>query len=126
MRLFKTKWFMRYARQERIDDHSLRDAIERAERGLVDADLGGGIIKQRIARTGQGRSGGFRLLIGYRSGNLAVFLYGFAKNERDNITADELATLREIGAAWIEANKDHLEKAIKDGVLTEVSYDNKK
>lgn len=126
MRLFKTKWFMRYARQERIEDHSLCDAIERAERGLVDADLGGGIIKQRVARTGQGRSGGYRLLIGYRSGNLAVFLYGFAKNERVNITADELATLREIGAAWIEADKEHLEKAIKDGVLAEVSYDNKK
>ena len=126
MRLFKTKWFMRYARQERIEDHNLCDAIERAERGLVDADLGGGIIKQRVARAGQGRSSGFRLLIGYRSGNLAVFLYGFAKNERDNITPDDLDTLREIGAAWIDAKKEHLEKAIKDGVLTEVSYDNKK
>lgn len=126
MRLFKTKWFMRYARHERIEDHSLCDAIERAERGLVDADLGGGIIKQRIARTGQGRSGGFRLLIGYRSGNLAVFLYGFAKSERENITPDDLDTLREIGAAWIEASKEHLEKAIKEGILTEVSYDNKK
>ena len=126
MRLFKTKWFMRYARQERISDHSLLDAIERAERGLVDADLGGGIIKQRVARTGQGRSGGFRLLIGYRSGNLAVFLYGFAKNERENIEPDDLETLREIGIAWIEAKKEHLENAIKEGILTEVNYDNKK
>lgn len=84
---------MRYARQERIEDHSLCEVIERAERGLVDADLGGGIIKQRVARAGQGRSGGFRLLIGYRSGNRAVFLYGFAKNERENITADDLDTL---------------------------------
>ena len=79
---------MRYARQEKLEDHSLCDAIERAERGLVDADLGGGIIKQRVARTGQGRSGGYRLLIAYHSGKLAVFLYGFAKNERDNIEAD--------------------------------------
>jgi len=126
VRLFKTKWFMRYARQERIDDHSLLEAIERAERGLVDVDLGGGIIKQRIARTGQGRSGGFRLLVGYRSGNLAVFLYGFAKNERDNITPDDLDTLREIGATWIAAKKEHLENAIKEGILTEVNYDNKK
>lgn len=125
MRLFKTKWFMRYARQEQIDDHSLLEAIERAERGLVDADLGGGIIKQRVARTGQGRSGGFRLLVGYRSGNIAVFLYGFAKNERDNITPDDLDTLREIGATWIAAKKEHLENAIKEGILTEVHYDNK-
>ncbi len=126
MRLFKTKWFMRYARQERIDDHSLLEAIERAERGLVDVDLGGGIIKQRVARTGQGRSGGFRLLVGYRSGSLAVFLYGFAKNERDNITPDDLDTLREIGATWIAAKKENLENAIKEGILTEVNYDNKK
>jgi hypothetical protein len=117
---------MRYAKQERIGDHSLCDAIERAERGLVDADLGGGIIKQRVARTGQGRSAGFRLLIGYRSGNLAVFLYGFAKNERNNIEPDELETLREIGTVWLEAKKEHLENAIKEGILTEVNYDNNK
>ena len=108
MRLFKTKWFMRYARQERLEDHSLRDAIERAERGLVDADLGGGIIKQRVARTRQGRSGVYRLLIAYRSGKRAVFLYGFAKSERDNIEADELETIKEIGAAWLKAKKSAL------------------
>ncbi len=126
MQLFKTKWFMRYARQERIEDHSLREAVERAERGLVDADLGGGIIKQRIARAGQGRSGGFRLLIGYRSGNRAVFLYGFAKNERENITPDDLDTLREIGAAWLEAKKEHLENALNEGQISEVCYDDRK
>ena len=125
VRLFKTKWFMRYARQERIDDHGLCDAIERAERGLVDADLGGGIIKQRVARTGQGRSGGYRLLIAYRSGKRAVFLYGFAKSERGNIEADELETLKEIGAAWLEAKKERLEYAIKEGILREVSYEDK-
>ena len=126
MRLFKTKWFMRYARQEKLEDHSLCDAIERAERGLVDADLGGGIIKQRVARKGQGRSGGYRLLIAYRSGKRAVFLYGFAKSERDNIDADELETLKEIGAAWLEAKKERLEYAIKEGILREVSYEDRK
>ena len=125
MRLFKTKWFMRYARQERLEDHSLCDAIERAERGLVDADLGGGIIKQRVARIGQGRSGGYRLLIAYRSGKRAVFLYGFPKSERDNIQTDELETLKEIGAAWLEAKKERLEYAIKEGILREVSYEGK-
>ena len=126
MRLFKTKWFMRYARQEKLEDHSLSDAIERAERGLVDADLGGGIIKQRVARTGQGRSGGYRLLIAYRSGKRAVFLYGFAKSERDNIEADELETLKEIGAAWLEAKRERLEYVIKEGILKEVSYEDRK
>ncbi|MDA8168489.1 MAG: type II toxin-antitoxin system RelE/ParE family toxin [Nitrospiraceae bacterium] len=126
MRLFETKWFVRYARREGLDDRSLRDAIRRAERGLVDADLGGGIIKQRAARTGEGRSGGFRLLIAYRSGDRAVFLYGFTKNERDNIEEDELKTLREIGAAWLEAKKERFEHAIKEGLLREVSYEDEK
>ena len=104
MRVFKTKWLVRWARRERIADRSLREAIERAERGLVDADLGGGIIKQRVAREGQGRSGGYRMLVAYRAGQRAVFLYGFAKRERENIEADELLTLREIGAAWLAAD----------------------
>jgi hypothetical protein len=85
VRIFKTKWLRRYARRERIADHRLREAIERAESGLVDADLGGGVIKQRVARDGQGRSGGYRMLIAYRAGDRAVFLYGFAKRERENI-----------------------------------------
>jgi hypothetical protein len=59
-------------------------------RGLVDADLGGGVIKQRIARPGQGRSGGFRVLLAYRAEERTVFLYGFAKSERDNVDDDEL------------------------------------
>jgi hypothetical protein len=124
VRIFKTKWFVRYARHERIGDHGLRDAIERAERGLVDADLGGGVIKQRVARTGQGRSGGYRMLIAYRSGNRAVFMYGIAKNDRGTIDEDELATLREIGAAWLEAKPEQLEHAIKAGILEEMNDDN--
>ena len=100
--------------------------IERAERGLVDADLGGGIIKQRVARTGQGRSGGYRILIAYRFGKRAVFLYGFTKSERDNIEADDLETLKEIGAAWLEAKKERLEYVIKEGILKEVRYEDRK
>ena len=126
MRVFKTKWFVRYARRERIEDESLCDAIERAEHGIVDADLGGGVIKQRVARTGQGRSGGYRMLIAYRSGDRSVFLYGFGKNERENIEDDELATLREIAARWLEADEESLKHAMEEGVLLEVHYDEEK
>jgi hypothetical protein len=122
MRVFKTKWFTRYARREKIGDHGLCDAIDRAERGIVDADLGGGVIKQRVARAGQGRSGGYRMLVAYRSKDRAVFLYGFAKNERDNIDDDELATLREIASSWLEADDEHLDRAIMEGILQEVSH----
>ncbi|MBF0476574.1 MAG: type II toxin-antitoxin system RelE/ParE family toxin [Deltaproteobacteria bacterium] len=123
MRIFKTKWFMRYARQERIEDISLHEAIERADRGLVDADLGAGLIKQRIPRRGQGRAGGYRSLIAYRSGERAVFLYGFAKNERDNIENNELETLREMADGWLKATEAHLEQAMKEGKLHEAIYD---
>jgi hypothetical protein len=104
LRVFKTKWFTRFARDERINDDSLSQAVRRAGQGLVDADLGGGVIKQRVARPGQGRSGGFRVLIAYRTDRRAVFLYGFAKRERENIGRDELTTLREIAAAWLAAD----------------------
>ena len=120
MRIFKTKWFVRYARREQIKDRSLREAVLRAEQGLVDADLGGNVIKQRVARAGQGRSGGYRMLVAFRSKARAVFLYGFAKNERDNIDNDELATLREIAAAWLAADTDQIERAIAEGVLQEI------
>ena len=120
MRIFKTKWFARYARREQIKDRSLREAVLRAEQGLVDADLGGNIIKQRMARTGQGRSGGYRTLVAFRSKARAVFLYGFAKNERDNIDRDELATLREIASAWLAADTDQIERAIAEGALQEI------
>ena len=93
MRVFKTKWFVRYARRERIKDESLCDAIQRAERGSVDR---------------------------------SVFLYGFAKNERENIDHDELATLREIAAGWLEADEERLKHAMEEGVLLEVHYDEKR
>lgn len=123
MLVYKTRWVARFVRRERIADRSLRDAIARAEQGLIDADLGGGIIKQRVARAGQGRSGGYRMLVAYRAGNRAVFLYGFAKNERANIDAAELATLREIGAAWLRADLPALDSAIEDELLQEVEHD---
>lgn len=120
MRIYKTKWLARFAHHERIADRSLREAIARAARGLVDADLGGGIIKQRVAREGQGRSGGYRMLIAYRAGDRAVFLYGFAKRERENIEPDELLTLREIGAAWLRTDDRSLAQALDEGALQEV------
>ena len=87
------------------------------------ANLGGGIVKQRVARAGQGRSGGFRMLLAYREGHRAVFLYGFAKSERDNIGDDELQTLREIGAAWLAADTQQMDRAIRENALQEVRDD---
>jgi len=122
LRLFKTSSFARFARRQRISDASLRDAVRRAERGLLDAQLGGGVVKQRVARPGQGRSGGYRVLLAYRAGALSVFLYGFAKNERGNINDEELATLRDIAKAWLQADAGTLARAIADGLLEKVEH----
>lgn len=123
MRVFKTKWFARFARQELISDASLREAIARAERGLIDADHGGGLIKQRVARQGQGRSGGYRVIFAYRAEGRAVFLLGFAKSERENISQDELVFLRELAENWLAADTARIRREIKAGNLQEVEYE---
>jgi len=123
LRIFKTKGLMRFARRERIADASLKQAIERAERGTIDADLGGGLIKQRIARPGQGRSGGFRVIVAYRVRGRAVFLYRFAKNGLENISPDQLQTFRTIGANWLAASAATITRAIDDGELQEIDHD---
>ena len=120
MRIFKTKSFSRFVRRERISDASLREAVARAERGLVDADLGGSVIKQRVARPGQGRSSGFRVLIAYRAKTRSVFLFGFAKSARGNVSDDELATAQDIARLWLEADGKMLARAIAEGIIEEV------
>lgn len=114
---------MRFARREQIADKSLGEAVERAERGMIDADLGGGLIKQRVARQGHGRSSGYRMMVAYRANGRAVFLYGFAKNERDNIAPDELQSPREIAAGWLAANTTEIAQAIEEEALQEIDYD---
>jgi hypothetical protein len=126
LRIFKTKWFVRFARRERIADGRLIETVRRAAAGLIDADLGGGLLMQRLSRPGQGRSGGYRVLIAYRPKARAVFIYGFAKSERDNIGKDELETARDIATAWLEADADRLSRAIADGLIREVADENGK
>jgi hypothetical protein len=120
MRIFKNKPFTRFARKARLDDPALCEAIRSAERGLIDADLGGGVIEQRIARPGKGKSGGFRAMILYKRATKAVFVYGFAKNERANITQDELATLKELAAEILTYDDTALAEAVAFGTLIEV------
>jgi hypothetical protein len=98
----------------------LRGAIERAERGLIDADLGGGLIKQRVARQGQGRSGDYSVIVAYRAKDRAVFLFGIAKNELDNIGSSELLSLRSNGTYWLNVASATIQMALKDRALEEV------
>lgn len=106
-----------------IADKMLCDAISRAERGLIDADLGGGVIKQRVARPRQGRSGGYRTVIAYRANDRAVFLHGFAKSEKDNISNDELAAMRKLVLGILAADEAGVSGAIETGKWVEVRCD---
>jgi hypothetical protein len=121
VRIFKTRALAKITRQNGISDASLVTAVDNAMRGLIDADLGGHVIKQRLARPGEGKRGGFRMLIGFRS-DLAIFLFGFAKNERENIDRDLLKTLREIVAMWFAADEKSIAQALADGILIEIHH----
>ncbi len=123
MKVYKTRRFARFAKDEAISDVQLAAAVERAERGLIDADLGGGVIKQRIARPGQGRSGGFRTVIAYRLQDRSVFMLGFAKNDRDNIEPDELENLKLLAADLLAATPCVMARMVETGKLIEVPYE---
>lgn len=120
MRAFRTRPFGRFARSEGITDDALREAVRRAEEGRIDADLGGGVIKQRVARRGEGKSGGFRTIILFRRGERAYFVYGFAKSDRDNIAPDELKAYRTLAAELLKLDDRALAAAMANGTLTEV------
>ena len=119
-RVFKTRWFQRFARKENIRDAVLLDAIARAEKGQVDAKLGGGVIKQRIARAGQGKSGGYRTIIFFRQGERAVFVYGFAKSERPNIDADEEKEFKEAARHVLRLTEKQITELLEKGDFVEV------
>ena len=123
LRIFKNAWFCRFARREKIKDAVLKEAIARAERGLIDADLGGGVIKQRLARPGQGRSGGYRSIIIFQKGERAFFVYGFAKSDRENIDPDEAAAFKKSAKAFFALSDRQIEILIKDKELSEVDYE---
>lgn len=101
----------------------LIEAVARAERGLIDADLGGGVIKQRVARPGAGRSGGYRTLLFFRAGDRAIFAYGFAKNRRDNVSEDEMAVLKEAAGVALRWRPEELDRLVDTGVLMEIDDD---
>jgi hypothetical protein len=123
VRVYKNRWFQRFARKERISDASLCDAIARADRGLIDAYLGGGLIKQRVARPGAGRSGGFRTLVFFRAGTRAVFAFGFAKSGRDNIDEDDEVDLKRAAKITLGFTQAEMDKLVAAGTLIEVACD---
>lgn len=122
MRVFKNAWFRKFARKENISDAALCDAVARIEAGLIDADLGGGLMKQRVARPGAGKSGGYRTVLAFRTATRAVFIFGFAKSARANIDDDERA-LKALAKQVLGFADADLDRLIAAGKFEEVMCD---
>lgn len=120
MRIFKNKAFTKWAEKEGLNDDALQIAVDEMERGLIDADLGGHVVKKRVAVGGRGKRGGVRTLLAYKSGDKAFFMYGFAKNARANVSMDELKALKHLAKELMNYSDKTLTKAIQHGALIEV------
>ena len=120
MNVLKRKNFARWQEGEKLTDAALCKAVREMESGLIDVDLGGFLYKKRVARPGSGKSGGYRTVLSARIGNRYVFLHGFAKNDKANITPEERKALQYAGKVFLELNHGALSKALQSGVLMEV------
>ncbi len=118
--VFKTKWFVRFARKQKISDDALCKVIDDAEDGKIDADLGAGVIKQRIARPHEGKSGGYRAIIYYRKGNRAFFVFGFCKKDKENLSIDEEEIHKKSAGIVLGLSEEQLKELIELGTYTEV------
>lgn len=121
IRILKTRMFSRWMRKTQLNDMLLRKAIEEMEHGLVDADLGGNVFKKRIALPGRGKSGSTRTIIATNLETRWIFMLGFEKNVRDNITQAELTFLQMFAKDLLERSEAEVEFAIEHGELQEVS-----
>jgi len=120
MRIFKNKWFVKFAKKEGIDDQQLVKAVADAESGKIDANYGGGVIKQRIAREGGGKSGGYRSIILYLRGNKAFFVYGFSKKDQDNINRDEETYFKKLAKVTLRMTDKEISAVLKEGTFVEL------
>ncbi|OGT39897.1 MAG: hypothetical protein A3E81_01915 [Gammaproteobacteria bacterium RIFCSPHIGHO2_12_FULL_36_30] len=121
MRIFKTRSFAKWTKKSGIKDQNLRDIIIDMENGQVEASLGGRLFKQRIALGGKGKRGGARLIVAFIADDKSFFIYGFSKNEIENITTKELDALKALSKQLFLYSEIEIKNAIKKGELYEVT-----
>ena len=122
-RVFKTRYFGRWMRRTELTERALCSAVAEMVQGLFDADLGGGVVKKRVGLSGRGKRGGARTLVATNKGNRWFFIYGFEKNDRANITDDELEALKDIAEQLPARTGKQLDEAVQDGSLQEICHD---
>ncbi|HLF97639.1 MAG TPA: type II toxin-antitoxin system RelE/ParE family toxin [Methylococcaceae bacterium] len=125
-RVFKTRPFTRWQDKAGLPDRALCQAVSEMERGLIDADLGGGVVKKRVPLPGRGKSGSTRTLVATNKGSRWFFLFGFSKNERANIDTDELKALQELAGQYLVLDDHQLGHAVIGGKFSEICHDNRK
>lgn len=121
-RVMKTRHFCRWMRKTELSDAVLCQAVAEMEAGLVDADLGGGVVKKRVALPGRGKSGSVRTLLATNKADRWFFVFGFEKNERENITGHELEGLQKLASSLLHLSPEALESRLADGSLTEICH----
>jgi hypothetical protein len=124
-RVFKTLHFARWMRKTALTNPALCKAVAEMAEGLIDADLGGDVVKKRVALPGRGKSSGVRTLVATRRGTRWFFIFGFEKNDRANISDVELDGLQSLALDLLARNGRELDEAIAEGVLLEICHDHK-
>jgi hypothetical protein len=122
-RVFKTRHFSRWMRKTALTQEALCLAISEMENGLVDADLGGGVVKKRVPLPGRGKSGGARTLLATNRSSLWFFVYGFEKNERANVNVRELEALKAIAADLLKLSSAELDSLVDSEALQEICHE---
>ncbi len=123
MSVYVTKEFARFARKAGLAGAKLLQAARDVALGHYDADLGGSVFKQRVAREGGGKSGGFRTIILFRIGSHSFFAHGFAKSDKANVSAKELKALKRLADVLLGFSENQLQAAQTAGELIEVKSD---
>ena len=120
MRVFKNTWFTRFADKEGITDSELKEMVNHLEAGQAEADLGGGVYKVRVARTGEGKSRGYRVIVFFKSEERLFYVYGFAKSDRSNIDQKETREYKALAKKYLNLSDEIIEKAIRLGKFVEI------
>ncbi|MCH9643263.1 MAG: type II toxin-antitoxin system RelE/ParE family toxin [Gammaproteobacteria bacterium] len=120
MRIFKTRYFNRWAKAEGLLDERLVFAVSELSSGLYEGDLGSACYKKRIGIMGRGKRGGVRVIIAYEFDNKSFFIYGYAKNVRTNINEKEKIQFRKLSKTFLSLGETKINKLLKLGELIEV------
>jgi len=123
VRVFKNTWFTRFADKEGITDGELKEKVNQLEAGQADADLGGGVYKVRVARSGEGKSGGYRVIVFFKSEERLFYVYGFAKSAMGNIDSKQLKRYKKTAKVTLAYTDKQLDELVKTKWFIEIKED---